>query len=130
MLEGPLTVVTPEKRVLFFIFFEPSLLCRLTKKVNLRFSNENSITNFCQTWYVGSGGHKFYPHGLLSPNVHICSDWLITKMANIQNFYICTTVMKLGTCGLGLSILNVYVCTCTRLNGLRLFKRLENLLHK
>ena len=24
-----------------------------------------------ETWYVGSDGHKYYPCGLLSPNVHI-----------------------------------------------------------
>ena len=24
-----------------------------------------------ETCYVGSGGHKYYPHGLLSPYVHI-----------------------------------------------------------
>ena len=26
---------------------------------------------FDETWYVGSDGHKYYPHGLSSPNVHI-----------------------------------------------------------
>ena len=24
-----------------------------------------------EIWYVGSGGQKYYPHGLLSPNAHI-----------------------------------------------------------
>ena len=24
-----------------------------------------------ETWYVGSGWYKYYPHGLSSPNVHI-----------------------------------------------------------
>ena len=92
------------------------------KKVNLRFSNENAMTDFRKTWYVGSGGtstthvfcrhqmpifntsfaylfwlannkkvkylefcmsyidetwyvgsdgHKYYPHGLSSQNAHI-----------------------------------------------------------
>ena len=31
----------------------------------------NAITNFCKTWYVGSGGHKYYPCGLSSPNMYI-----------------------------------------------------------
>ena len=31
-----------------------------TSKVNLHFSNENAMTDFCKTWYVGSGGHKYY----------------------------------------------------------------------
>ena len=34
-------------------------------------SNENAMTNFHQTWYVGSGGHKYYLRGLSSPNAHI-----------------------------------------------------------
>ena len=43
-----------------------------TSKVNLCFSNENAMTDFHKTWYVGSGGgHKYYPCGLMSPNVHI-----------------------------------------------------------
>ena len=58
-----------------------------TKKVNLSFSNENAMTDFLKTWYVGSGGHKYYTRGLSSsnahliPHLHICSDWLITKTA-------------------------------------------------
>ena len=28
-----------------------------------------AMTDFRQTWYVGSGGHKYYPRGLSSPNV-------------------------------------------------------------
>ena len=35
-----------------------------------------------ETWYVGSDGHKYYPCGLSSPNVHIRSDWLITTKKN------------------------------------------------
>ena len=34
-------------------------------------SNENAMTDFHQTWYVGSGVHKYYPRGLSSPNVDI-----------------------------------------------------------
>ena len=56
-----------------------------------------------ETWYVGSGGHKYYPHGLSSPkcahlipHLHICSDWLITTKANILSS-VWATVTKLGT---------------------------------
>ena len=43
-----------------------------TSKSKPSLSNENTVTDFRQTWYVGSGGgHKCYPCGLLSPNVHI-----------------------------------------------------------
>ena len=42
-----------------------------TSKVNLHFPNENAMTDFHKTWYVDSGGHKYYPRGLSSPNVHI-----------------------------------------------------------
>ena len=36
----------------------------------------NKYPEFCigyidETLYVGSDGHKYYPHGLSSPNVHI-----------------------------------------------------------
>ena len=40
-------------------------------------NNKNiNYPEFCmgyidETWYVGSGGHKYYPCGLSSPNVHI-----------------------------------------------------------
>ena len=53
--------------------------CSSTKKVNLCFSNENAITNFHKTWYVGSGGtsttsmvcrHRMY---IFIPHLHICS---------------------------------------------------------
>ena len=57
-----------------------------------------------ETWYVGSSGHKYYPQwsvvtkcvcliGL--PHLHIYSDWLITKKANIQSS-VWATVMKPG----------------------------------
>ena len=42
-----------------------------TSKDKPLLSNENAMTDFRQTWYVGSGGHKYYPRGLLSPNAHI-----------------------------------------------------------
>ena len=42
-----------------------------TSKGKPSLSNENAMSEFCQTFYVGSGGHKYYPRGLLSPNVHI-----------------------------------------------------------
>ena len=59
-----------------------------TNKSNLRY---NAMTDFHQTWYVGSAGYKYYPHCLSSLSVHIeklicsvCSDWLITKEAKYQ----------------------------------------------
>ena len=43
-----------------------------TSKGKPSLSNEDAMTDFRQTWYVGSGGgHKYYPHGLSTPNVHI-----------------------------------------------------------
>ena len=63
-----------------------------TSKGKSSLSNENAMTDFRQTWYVGSGGLKYYPRGLSSPNahkliphLHISSDWLITKKSNIQS---------------------------------------------
>ena len=38
-----------------------------TKKVNL---SMNTLTDFCKTWYVGSGGQMYYQRGLSSPNAH------------------------------------------------------------
>ena len=48
----------------------------------------NTLTDFLKTWYVGSGGHKYYNVLMWSvvtkcENVHVLhiySDWLITKM--------------------------------------------------
>ena len=37
-----------------------------TSKGKPSLSNENAMTDFHQTWYLGSGGHKYYPHGLSS----------------------------------------------------------------
>ena len=42
-----------------------------TSKGKPSLSNENAMTDFRQTWYVGSDGHKYYPCGLSSPNAHI-----------------------------------------------------------
>ena len=64
----------------------------------------NTMTNIRKTWYVGSGGHKYYPCGhvvcrqrmcIFNTSLHICSAWLITKKANIQSS-VWATVMKLG----------------------------------
>ena len=73
-----------------------------TKKVNLRFCNDNAMTNFCKTWYVGSGGAHVLPMwsvvtecANLIPHLHICSDWLITKKSNIQSS-VWATLMKCG----------------------------------
>ena len=40
-----------------------------TKKSNIQSSVTMGYID--ETWYVGSDGHKYYPCGLLSPNVHI-----------------------------------------------------------
>ena len=55
-----------------------------------------------ETWYVGSDGHKYYPHGLSSPkwaylipHLHICSNWLITKKSTTQSS-VWATLMKFG----------------------------------
>ena len=42
-----------------------------TSKSKPSLSNVNAMTDFCQTWYVGGDGHKYYPCGLSSPNAHI-----------------------------------------------------------
>ena len=42
-----------------------------TSKSKPSLSNENAMTDFRQTWYVGSGGHKYYPRGLSSPNANV-----------------------------------------------------------
>ena len=34
-------------------------------------SNENAMTDYRQTWYVGSDWYKYYPCGLSLPNTHI-----------------------------------------------------------
>ena len=37
------------------------------------------MTGFCKTWYVGSGGHKYYPRGLsllnARPTKNVQSVW-------------------------------------------------------
>ena len=50
---------------------------------------DSAMTDFRKTWYVdsvgmwvwyvGSGEHKYYSHGLSSLNAHIYSYWLRTK---------------------------------------------------
>ena len=79
-------------------------VCKISSasKVNLRFSNENAMTDFHKTWYVGSGGAQVLPtwsvvteYAYLIPHSHICSDWLITKKSNIQSS-VWATLMKLG----------------------------------
>ena len=42
-----------------------------TSKGKPSLSNENAMTDFHKTWYVGSGGHEYYPRSLLSLNAHI-----------------------------------------------------------
>ena len=55
------------------------------KKVNLRFSTENTMTDILRTWYVGSGGHKYYPSSVVTecayliPHLQVRSDRLLTK---------------------------------------------------
>ena len=61
-----------------------------TSKGKPLLSNENAMTDFRQTWYVGSGGAQVLPTwsvvtecAYLIPHLHICSDWLITKKSDI-----------------------------------------------
>ena len=42
-----------------------------TSKGKPLLSIEKAVTDFGQTWYVGNGGHKYYPCGLSSPNAHM-----------------------------------------------------------
>ena len=81
------------------------------------------LLDFHRTWCVGSGRHKCYPHGLSShanikctcecvyriARLHICSDWLITKKANIKNS-VWATVTKLGICVEEDSSITHYLC--------------------
>ena len=75
--------------------------CSSTKKVNLRFSNENAVTNFRKTLYVGSGAQVLPKWSVVTKcaylihHLHICSDWLIIKKANIQSS-VWATVTKLS----------------------------------
>ena len=59
-----------------------------TKKVNLRLYKVNVMTDFCETWYLGSTRNKCYLCGvsLQIAHLHICSDWLIMTKANIQSW--------------------------------------------
>ena len=42
------------------------------------------MTDLRKTCYVGSGGHKYYPCGLLSPNVHILYLVCISVLIGLQ----------------------------------------------
>ena len=93
MLEGPLRF--PLSRCLYVCMDEwfMDVGFSSTKKVN--FSKESAMTDSRKTWYVGSGGRKYYPWctwsvvtkcAYLLPHLHICSaDWLITKKTHIQS---------------------------------------------
>ena len=85
---------------LYVISYQP-------RRQNLCFSNENSMTDFClcKTWYVGSGGHKYY-HVICRYQMPIFSTsaylfWLANKInkpkkpPNIQSS-VWATVRKLG----------------------------------
>ena len=72
-----------------------------TSKGKPSLSNENAVTNFRQTWYVGSWEVQVLPMwsvitecAHLIPHLHICSDWLIKK-SNIQSS-VWATLKKLG----------------------------------
>ena len=66
MLEGPLFIChTVQMYVCNDVGFSS------TSKGKSSLSNEKAMTNFHQNWYVGSGGHKYYPRDLSSPNAHI-----------------------------------------------------------
>ena len=74
MPEGPLRLLLSGKlseHVYSRMYTWTYVSCSCIKKVDLRFSNGNAMTDLHKTWYVGSGGHKYYPRGLLSPNTHI-----------------------------------------------------------
>ena len=65
-----------------------------TSKGKPLLSNENAMTDFCQTWYVDSGGPQLLPMwsvvtecANLTPNLRICSDWLITKKSKYPAFH-------------------------------------------
>ena len=45
-----------------------------TSKGKPLLSNENAMTDFHKTWYVGSGGHNLY--GLSSLNAHTCMGYI------------------------------------------------------
>ena len=56
-----------------------------------------------ETWYVGNDGHKYYPIwsvitecAYLIPQLHICSDRLITKRNQISRSSGWASLMKLG----------------------------------
>ena len=73
MLEGPLefsfVTLSVWMDVLMYVCSDVGFSSISKGKPSLY--NENAMTDFRQTWYVGSGWHKYYPRGLLSPNVHI-----------------------------------------------------------
>ena len=74
MLEGPLRffIVTLSVSLDGDGWIYINMQVSHTKKtLNLRFSKEDAITDFCETWYVVSARHKCYLYGLSSLNAHI-----------------------------------------------------------
>ena len=91
MLEGPLSFQL--SRCLYWCMYMygcTDVGFSSTSKVNLRFSNENAMTDFHKTWYVVSGGAQVLILSVVTkcayliPHLHICSDWLITNKLNMQ----------------------------------------------
>ena len=72
-----------------------------TSKGKPSLSNENAMTDFHQTWYVGSGAQLLTTWSVVTecayliPHLHICSDWLIINKSNIQSS-VWATLMKLS----------------------------------
>ena len=92
MLEGPLSFhMSCCLYVQMYVYLCTDVGFLSTSKGKPSLSNEKAMTDFRQTWYVGSEGHKYYPCGLLSPNAHIsyliCIPVLIgyNKKSNIQS---------------------------------------------
>ena len=105
MLEGPLSFHL--SRCLYVQIYVLMYVCMYwckissTSKGKPSFSNENAMTSFRQTWYVGSGGTQVLPTwsvvtdwAYLIPHLHICFDWLITKKSYPKFSWV--TLMKLG----------------------------------
>ena len=72
--------------------------CSWTKKWT--FAIENAMTDFCLIWYVGCGGHKFYPYkSIFTENMQIIPHpwqrtW--TGRTKVQSEVLCLICIKPG----------------------------------
>ena len=99
MLEGPLRFHLSHclygciVQYVLYLYWCTDVGFSSTSKVNLRFSNENAMTDFRKTLYVVNGGTSTTPwsvtaeYAYLIPNLHICCDWLITKSQRSRVLY-------------------------------------------